>query len=61
MNFIIEVVMDTIVAPDVFPQAMLGARMDLNFDEEILAKNLRIRPLTITTDRPISLDVLLKI
>jgi len=59
-DFIIEVVMDTVVSPNSFPQAMLGARMDLNFDEEMLEKNLQIRPLSITTDRPINIDLLSK-
>lgn len=59
-EFIVEVVMDTIISSDVFANSMLGARMDLHFNEEILEKNLQIRPLTITTNKPINLDLLKK-
>jgi hypothetical protein len=59
-DFVIEVVMDTVVAPETFSEAILGARMDLYFDEKKLEENLNIRPLAITTDRPINLDLLKK-
>lgn len=56
--FKMDVIMDTIVAPESFQGAFLDARMDLEFNEEKLAANLQIRPFAITTNKPINLNLL---
>lgn len=57
-RFLIDIVMNNILSKDVFMGASVNARMDLIHDEQILARNLFIRPMTITTSKPISINLL---
>ena len=57
-NFVIEVIMDTVVKADFFKGAVLNVRLDYLFNEDILAKNLSIRPLCILTNQPININIL---
>ncbi len=59
-NFVVELIMDFVVTPELFQGSVLNARLDYLFDEKILAQNLSIRPLCILTDQPININILKK-
>lgn len=57
-SVIFEVIMDNVIRPDFFPGAVLNARMDYLFNEDILGKNLSIRSYCVVTNSPINIDIL---
>lgn len=59
-QFMVDVVMDTIISPEFLKGNVFNARMDYLFNEDILSKNLSLRKFFITTDKPINLNILKK-
>ena len=55
---IIEIIMDLVIKPDFFQGSTFNARMDYLFNEEMLAKNLSLRPFCIVTEKPININLL---